>query len=464
MMQLGVIGLGTMGAHLARNAARTGARVSVYNRTTETMHAFVAGYGSDGAIEGFASLESFVANLQRPRPVLLMVKAGEAVDAMITQLLPLLDEGDIIIDAGNSHYHDSARRSKELSARGIRFLGMGVSGGEEGALYGASMMPGGDRSAYDELEPLLKRMAADDGLGGACVAYLGPDGAGHFVKTVHNGIEYALMQILAESYHLLRAVGGASNADLARLYASWNAGGLQSFLMDITAQIFSVRDPDGDGELIDAIMDSAAQKGTGKWTTDAALGYGVAVPTITAAVDARIISSAKEFRVNQASHDPLFLTATDVPEALEEHVETAVRLSWCTAYAQGFQLLSVAGEEEHWDLHIPDIARIWLGGCIIRSSMLDAYRRVFSGEQEARATMRSWFDAAGQESWRRVAALGVMRAVPLPALASALSYYDAYRTARLPQNLTQAQRDFFGAHTFRRIDRDGPVHAHWHAT
>lgn len=462
-MQLGLIGLGTMGANLARNAARNGAKVVVYNRTPEKTDAFMAAYGNEGNFVACKTLEELVAALTPPRPIVLMVKAGEAVDEMITQLKPYISAGDILIDAGNSHFKDTDRRVAELASQNLRFVGMGVSGGEEGALRGPSMMPGGDKAAFESLAPLLTKMSADDGMGGKCVSYVGPGGAGHFVKTVHNGIEYGMMQLIAESYQLLKEVGSLSNADLAQTFSAWSTSReLKGFLMEITASIFMTKDPETGKDLLDVIKDTAAQKGTGKWTTESAFDFGVAVPTITAGVDARIMSSAKAFRVQQAGATPLKID--DIPVDRTEliaNVRTALELSMLNAYAQGFQLLSEASKQQNWNLNIPEIARTWMGGCIIRSSMVDMYRKAFAGDRDAGFALRARFDGQNQIDWRHVVALGALRGVALPAMSSALWYYDAYRTARLPQNLIQAQRDFFGAHTFERTDKDGSFHHQW---
>lgn len=468
---IGLIGLGTMGANLARNAARNGARVSVYNRTPEKTDAFMAAHSSEGEFVACKTIEEFVQSMQSPRAIILMVKAGEAVDEMTNQLLPHLSQGDILIDAGNSHQTDTDKRVKELAGKGIRFVGMGVSGGEEGALRGPSMMPGGDKGAYDHLEPLLMKMAASDGstnlttsgANGKCVTYIGPNGAGHFVKTVHNGIEYGMMQLIAESYDLLKRIGGMSNAELGQTFTAWNASlELQGFLMEITAKIFAVKDVDSEKDLIDLIKDAAGQKGTGKWTTESAFNYGVSVPTITAGVDARILSSAKDFRVMQAKATPLQVDDIPVDRAeLLKDVRDALELSILNVYAQGLQLLSEASKAEGWNLNISEICRIWRGGCIIRSTMVELYQKAFAGDRDAGLALRARFEKTRQVNWRRTVALGALRGIPLPAMSSALWYYDSYRTENLPQNLIQAQRDFFGAHGFQRIDKEGEQHGKW---
>jgi 6-phosphogluconate dehydrogenase len=462
-MQIGLIGLGTMGANLARNAARNGARVSVYNRTPEKTDAFMAAHGGEGDFVATKSIEELVQSMQSPRAIVLMVKAGEAVDEMIDQLLPHLSQGDILIDAGNSHNTDTDRRVRALAEKGMRFVGMGVSGGEEGALHGPSMMPGGNKDAYMHLEPLLMKMAADDGADGKCVTYIGEGGAGHFVKTVHNGIEYGIMQLIAESYDLLKRLGGLSNAELAQTFDGWSKSNeLRGFLMEITTKIFTVKDPDTGNDLLDMIKDTAAQKGTGKWTTESAFNYGVSVPTITAGVDARIMSSAKEFRVMQAKATPL--QVDDIPvdrSELLSDVRDALELSMLNVYAQGLQLITEASKAEGWNLNVSDICRIWRGGCIIRSSMTEMYQKAFAGDRDAGLALRERFNKDRQVNWRRTVALGALRGIPLPAMSSTLWYYDSYRTERLPQNLIQAQRDFFGAHEFQRTDKEGSFHHHW---
>jgi 6-phosphogluconate dehydrogenase len=460
-----------MGANLARNAARNGAKVVVFNRTLEKAEAFMKEHGSEGNFVLAKTLPELVAALEPPRPVLLMVKAGEAVDEMIKELEPHISSGDMLIDAGNSHYKDTDRRIASLKDKGIHFIGMGVSGGEEGALKGPSMMPGGDKAAYESLDPLLKKMAADDGsaslttggAGGKCVSYIGPGGTGHFVKMVHNGIEYGIMQLIAESYHLLKSLGGLSNAELGKLFGEWSAADdLRGFLMEITAKVFTNKDPDTGKDLLDVIKDAAGQKGTGKWTTEAAFNYGVAVPTITAGIDARIMSSAKDFRMNQSKATPLQID--DIPVDKKEliaNVRIALELSMMNTYAQGFQLLTIPSQAEGWNLNISDIARIWRGGCIIRSSMVEFYQRAFAGDRSVLDVMRKKFEAPRQVAWRHVVALGALRGIPLPAMNASLSYYDSYRTERLPQNIIQAQRDFFGAHTYERLDKPGTFHSNW---
>ncbi len=492
-MQLGVIGLSTMGSNLARNAARNGAKVAVFNRTTEKMDEFMKNHGTEGEFVGCKTIEELCRALSSPRAILIMVKAGQPVDDVIAELVPHLSDGDILIDGGNSHYADTARRCKELAGeistlnhqlvsqdivldegmvqashqsakRKLHFIGMGVSGGEEGALHGPSMMPGGSQEAFEHLKPLLSAMAADDGTGGKCVSYMGVGGTGHFVKMVHNGIEYGMMQMIAESYDLLKRLGGLSNTELGQIFTDWSTSPeLRGFLMEITAKIFAKKDIDTGSDLLDMVKDAAAQKGTGKWTTEAAFHYGVSVPSITAAVDARIMSSAKAFRDMQAKATPLVVDAITVDrKELISDVRMALELSMLNAYAQGLQLISEASKQEGWNVNISEVCRIWRGGCIIRSSMVETYQKAFAGDRDAGLSLRGRFQE-GQTVWRHVVALGALRGIALPSISSALWYYDSYRTARLPQNLIQAQRDFFGAHGFERLDKEGSFHVDWNS-
>jgi 6-phosphogluconate dehydrogenase len=464
-MQLGVIGLGTMGANLARNAARNKAKVTVFNRTTAKTDAFVRAHKNEGDITGASTLEQCVESQRPPRAILLMVKAGDAVDALIAKLLLHLTEGDILIDGGNSHFRQTERRQRELAGRGIHLLGMGVSGGEEGALRGPSLMPGGSEEAYEKIAPLLEAMAASDGDGGKSVTYLGPGGAGHFVKMVHNGIEYGIMQLIAEAYDLLQRGGGLSNAQIADLFEEWNReGNLQSFLTESTVAVLRKKDDATGKDLIDLIQDKAEQKGTGKWTVEAALDLGVAIPTITAAVEARIVSSGKDFRVQQSNKDSLAIDDKASLSDVAESVRTALELSVINTYAQGFQLLAAASDTEKWNLNLSEIARIWRGGCIIRSALLEHFQAMFTGDRKAAETVRARFSAENQRAWRRTVAFGALRALPLPAHAASLQYYDAYRTARLPQHIIQALRDLFGAHGFERTDKQGTFHVDWHGS
>ncbi|PIR54453.1 phosphogluconate dehydrogenase (NADP(+)-dependent, decarboxylating) [Candidatus Peregrinibacteria bacterium CG10_big_fil_rev_8_21_14_0_10_42_8] len=466
--QLGVIGLGTMGANIARNAARNGTKVAVYNRTTEVTKDFMKQFEGEGNFASCESYEDMVKALHGERAFLIMVKAGPAVDAVIADLTPHLQKGDIIIDAGNSHYPDTERRVEELKEKGIRFLGMGVSGGEVGALEGPSMMPGGDKSAWEDCKDLLSKMAADDGLGGKCVAYIGEGGSGHFVKMVHNGVEYGIMQLLAETYDVLKNVAGYSNEQLAETFAAWNEGeDLQSFLVEITAKVFEKKDDINDGHLIDKIHDVAGQKGTGKWTTISALHYGVAIPTINAAVDARIMSGSEELRAEHRK-DPV---RTDLeeplpkPEQMRSIARSALHLSVLTAYEQGFELMKVASKEHNWDLNLSECARIWLGGCIIRSVLLKVYSDAFSEDVSRQKTAAMYkeqqWSGEKQVHLRLFLELSTSRGIATPSTSAAMNYFDTLHRKDLPQSLVQAQRDFFGAHTFKRKDKNGVFHVEW---
>jgi 6-phosphogluconate dehydrogenase len=462
-MQLGLIGLGVMGANLARNAAHRGAKVAVFNRTPDKTDAFLKAHGSEGNFVACHTYEQLKAALTPPRPIVLMVKAGQAVDDVIKELLPVMDKGDILIDAGNSLFSDTQRREKEVAAAGLHFFGMGVSGGEEGALKGPSMMPGGDKQAYESMEPLFKKMAAQDGAGGTCVAHIGPGGAGHFVKMVHNGIEYGIMQLIAETYDLLKSLGRVSNADMGKIFAEWNQGpDLGSFLVEITAQVFAKKDPDTGKDLLDVILDQAGQKGTGKWTTDAAMTLGVPVPTITAAVDARIMSGDTAMR-ETGKHMPFSpLQASADPREVAIMARSALELSTILSYIQGFELIHRASEEYKWNIDLSEVARIWRGGCIIRSVLLPIFQRAFADDGDKdRAALMDRFSGKRQEHWRRLLTLAVSNGIPTPAMSASLAYYDTYRREKLPQNLIQAQRDLFGAHTFKRTDKEGVFHANW---
>ena len=484
MNQMGIIGLGTMGANLARNAARNGATVAVYNRTTEKMEEFMKAYGKEGHFIPCQTLTDILKAIKPPRAILIMVKAGQAVDEVIHDLLSIqptthsLQPHDILIDGGNSHYKDTERRIKELlgllptpyslPSGGVRFMGMGVSGGEKGALLGPSLMPGGSRGAYDRLEPLWSKIAApidydrgDTEHHQKCVTYIGPGGSGHFVKMVHNGIEYGLMQLIAEAYHLLRTIGGKSNGDCAKIFAEWNVDkNLSSYLLEITAKICRAKDPDSEEDLLDVIKDTAGQKGTGQWVVEAALHYGVAIPTIGAALDARVLSNQKELRV-QRSREIHFPANIRNEGDTTEDLRIALLLATICTYAQGFDLLERASAEEQWNLRLAEIARIWRGGCIIRSALLSQFQEIFAGKSDGKIRLAAAFGSAAQKRWRAVVAIGAQHGIPLPAFGASLSYFDTMRTAHLPANLTAAQRDFFGAHGYERIDKEGTFHTEW---
>jgi len=450
-----VVGLAVMGQNLALNIARNGIPVTVWNRSHDKTEATLARAGKGWPMFGARTPQEVAASLERPRRLLLLVKAGKPVDDTIAQFLPVLEPGDLIIDTGNSHPDDTERRARELQAKGFRFVGMGVSGGEEGALNGPSLMPGGERSAYDELAPILTRIAAqvEDG---PCVTHVGTGAAGHFTKMVHNGIEYGDMQLIAECFDLMQNVLGMSYPQMADTFANWNKGFLESFLIEITARILRATDPATRQPMVDVIVDRAGQKGTGKWTSEMALRYGVAVPTMAAAVDARCLSSQKEQRVaaSKVLHGP---KATKAPAELVDAVRDALYCSKICSYAQGLDLLATADAEKGWGLDFGEIARIWKGGCIIRARFLGRIQAAF-GKRKRLANLLLDPELGGflqehQGAWRKVVALAAEHGVPTLAMGASLSYFDSYRRAKLPQNLTQAQRDLFGAHTFERTDK-----------
>ena len=455
----GVIGLAVMGENLALNVESRGFPIAVYNRTASKTKEFMETRAVGKDVKAAYSLEEFVQILERPRKILVMVKAGPPVDAVIEQLKPLLEEGDMIIDGGNSLYEDTERRTRDLeSTTKLGFVGMGVSGGEEGALHGPSLMPGGTEFAYRELEPILTKIAAqvDDG---PCVTYVGPGGAGHYVKMVHNGIEYGDMQLIAEAYDVLKNGLGLSNQQLQETFAEWNrTDELNSYLIEITADIFKYVDPETGHHLVDLILDSAGQKGTGRWTVLSSLELGVSIPTIYAAVNARVMSAYKDERVAAAKELPGPGETYPGDAALfVDKVRDALYCSKMCSYAQGMALIAKASQEFNYNISLPESARIWKGGCIIRASFLDKIRKAFAENPGlpnlllAPEFKQSILDR--QEAWREVLVLANKLGIPVPAFSSSLDYFDSYRRANLPQNLTQAQRDYFGAHTYERTDK-----------
>jgi 6-phosphogluconate dehydrogenase len=466
LQSFGVIGLAVMGENIALNVERNGFPIAVYNRSREKTDAFMALRAQGRNVRAAFSLEQFVASLERPRKILVMVQAGKPVDAVIQQLKPLLQEGDIIIDGGNSWFEDTERRTQELEPTGLRYIGMGVSGGEEGALNGPSLMPGGTKSSYEYLSPIFNKIAAqvDDG---PCVTYIGPGGSGHYVKMVHNGIEYGDMQLIAEAYDLLKNVGGLSAAQLHEVFTQWNTTDeLDSFLIEITANIFPYVDPESKIPLVDLIVDAAGQKGTGLWTVKTALDIGVAIPTITAAVNARIMSSIRDERIAASKEisGPNAKYGGDIP-AFVNMVRDALYCSKICSYAQGMALLSTASKTYNWELNLGEMARIWKGGCIIRAGFLNKIKKAFD-ENPALPNLllapefkQTILDR--QAAWREVIVTAAKLGIPVPAFGASLDYFDSYRRDRLPQNLTQAQRDYFGAHTYKRIDKEGSFHTEW---
>jgi len=462
---IGIIGLGVMGRNLALNIEEHGFAPAIWNRTTEKTRRFINEYAGKRFI-GTTTLEEFTAALNRPRKIILMVPAGEPVDAMIDSLRPLLAPGDILIDGGNSWFKDTRRRAADLAGHNVHFFGIGVSGGEEGARHGPSLMPGGPPQAYRHIRPVLEAIAAKTD-SGPCVTYIGPDGAGHFVKMVHNGIEYGDMQLIAEAYDILRQAGGLDAPHLAEVFARWNRGPLESFLIELTARIFTVRDEETRRPVVELVLDKAAQKGTGRWTAQTALELGVPIPTIAAAVDARVLSSMKTERVEAAVR--LGRPRADRPIIDKNELIAAVRDALHGAkiccYAQGMSLIRSASDAFNWDINLKEIARIWKGGCIIRARLLDSIVNAYDRapdlanlllDKQLGAEVRS-----AEPGWRHALATAQARAIPAPATGASLAYLDSYRAPDLPQNLTQAQRDAFGAHTYERVDKPhrGPVHS-----
>lgn len=463
MNDIGLIGLAVMGQNLARNFASRGIKTLVYNRTAEVTDNFIAKHGN-AFLSGEKNLPDFVSSLASPRKIILMVKAGEAIDVVIAQLLPLLAKDDIIIDGGNSLFSDTIRRGKDLAAKNIRFVGCGVSGGEEGALSGPSIMPGGEKQAVDLLLPYLEKIAAKDFAGKPCVINIGANGAGHYVKMVHNGIEYAIMQFLAETYDLLRE-SGRSLPDIAEIFTRWNQGRLASFLMETALLVVQKKDDQKAGFLVDAILDAAGQKGTGKWTVLDALQRGVAVPSINAAVEARVYSSQKELRTKLSTKLAVRRTQPDINET---KLENALYLAMISAYAEGFELIYQAAKEENWQIDYAELVRIWQGGCIIRAELLRTLETDFRKNNSAEMTLLELPEIIAEvtrslPALRSIVTSGAKAGIPLPGLMAALGHLEQIFRERSPANFVQGLRDSFGAHTFRRIDRDGVFHTDWNA-
>ena len=468
LAQIGVVGLAVMGSNIARNFARHDYKVAVYNRSTEKTDAFMAEYGKDGDFIPSTTIKEFVASLERPRRALIMVQAGEATDAVIAQLADAMDKGDIIIDGGNSLFTDTIRREADMSARGLHFVGAGISGGEEGALNGPSIMPGGPAESYESLGPLLESIAAhvDDV---PCCTHIGPNGAGHFVKMVHNGIEYADMQVIGEAYHLLRYAAHMTPAEIAEVFREWNTGDLDSYLVEITAEVLSQVDAETGKPLIDVIVDQAGQKGTGRWTVKAALDLGIPTTGIGEAVFARALSGAADQRAATEGQLPTGDIADGVsdderPEFIED-VRRALYASKLVAYAQGFDEIKAGSEEYGWDIDPRDLATIWRDGCIIRAKFLNRIVDAYNTNPDVESLLLDPYfkNEMGDliNSWRRVVIAATQTGLPIPVFASSLSYYDSLRADRLPAALIQGQRDYFGAHTYQRVDKPGTFHTQW---
>ncbi|MBL0377853.1 MULTISPECIES: NADP-dependent phosphogluconate dehydrogenase [Staphylococcus] len=463
--QIGVVGLAVMGKNLAWNIESRGYSVSVFNRSSEKTDEMVK--ESEGKnIHPTYSMEEFVNSLEKPRKILLMVKAGTATDATIDTLLPLLDDDDILIDGGNTNYQDTIRRNKALAESGVNFIGMGVSGGEVGALTGPSLMPGGQEAAFNKVSHILEAISAKAKDGAPCVAYIGPNGAGHYVKMVHNGIEYADMQLIAESYAMMKDLLGMSHEDIAQTFKDWNAGELSSYLIEITGDIFNKLDDETNGPLVEQILDTAGQKGTGKWTSINALELGIPLTIITESVFARFISSIKEERVNASKqlNGPSAKFEGD-KEAFLEKIRKALYMSKICSYAQGFAQMRKASEDHAWNLQLGELAMIWREGCIIRAQFLQKIKEAYDNDSELKNLLLDPYfkDIVTnyQDALRDVVATGVQNGVPTPGFSASINYYDSYRSENLPANLIQAQRDYFGAHTYERKDRSGIFHTQW---
>ena len=466
---MGVVGLGVMGSNLALNMERNGFPVAGYDLDANKMRAFTSGPAKGKNVIGVDSPEALMKALERPRRILIMVPAGAPVDSAIDHLKPHLEKGDILMDGGNSHFLDTDRRNKELESQGFLYIGAGVSGGEEGALWGPAIMPGGQREAWEAVAPILRAMAARADDGEPCVEYMGPRGAGHYVKMVHNGIEYGDMQLIAEAYDLLHRGLGISNSELHGIFSDWNQRELKSYLIEITAKIFIREDDETGKPLLDLILDEAQQKGTGKWASQNALDVGAPIPTINAAVESRIISALKPQRVaaSKVLGGPVAPFSGD-KQKLVRATEKALYASKITSYAQGLALMQIASAEYKYDLRPGDIAKIWRAGCIIRATLLGQITAAYKRNPALTNLLldEAFRDAIAsrQEAWRLVIQTAVAMGIPVLAMSSSLAYFDAYRSERLPANLTQAQRDYFGAHTYRRIDRAGMFHTEWAAS
>ncbi|HEV7221645.1 MAG TPA: decarboxylating NADP(+)-dependent phosphogluconate dehydrogenase [Pirellulales bacterium] len=468
LCDIGLVGLAVMGENLALNIESRGYSIAVFNRTTSVVDHLIQGRAAGKRFVGCHSLEELVKALAKPRKVMLMVKAGPAVDDLIEHLLPLLSPGDIIIDGGNTHYMDTERRTKYVESKGLLYIGTGVSGGEEGALLGPSLMPGGSEPAWPAVKPIFQAIAAKVGPQDdiPCCEWVGPRGAGHYVKMVHNGIEYGDMQLICEAYFLLKQAIGLSNAELYDVFAKWNEGELDSYLIEITRDIFSVKDPDTGKDLVDLILDKAGAKGTGKWMSQLALDLGVPSTLVTEAVYARSLSALKDARLRAAKvlTGPAAKYQGDKAQFVEQ-VRQALYASKISSYAQGFVQLQAAAKEHEWPLDYGNIALLWRGGCIIRARFLERIKEAFDADRQLENLLLApYFTKAveqAQAAWRHVVSTAFTLGIPVPAFSTALTYYDGYRSPRLPANLLQAQRDYFGAHTYERTDKPGAFHTDW---
>ncbi|HIZ70866.1 MAG TPA: NADP-dependent phosphogluconate dehydrogenase [Candidatus Atopostipes pullistercoris] len=466
--QIGVIGMAVMGKNLALNIESRGYSVSIYNRTTKKAEAVIEEH-PDKNLHLETTVEGFVNSLEKPRRIILMVQAGPGTDAVIQQVLPFLDKGDVLIDGGNTFYQDTMRRSEELEESGVYFIGTGVSGGEEGALLGPSIMPGGQKEAYELVAPILEQIAAKAPADNEpTVTYIGPNGAGHYVKMVHNGIEYGDMQLIAESYHIMRNLLDLSNDEIAAIFKEWNEGELDSFLIELTADALTKKDPETGKHMVDIILDRAGNKGTGKWTSQSALDLGTPLPLITEAVFARYISALKDERVaaSEVLAKPEKKDLNINKEEVIEELREALYFSKIMSYAQGFSQMRMASEEYDWNLQYGEIAKIWRAGCIIRARFLQNITNAYDRDANlANLLLDDYFNDISdkyQQSVRDIVSLSVQAGVPIPAFSSAISYYDSYRSERLPANIIQAQRDYFGAHTYERVDKAGTFHFDWY--
>ncbi|WP_422389907.1 NADP-dependent phosphogluconate dehydrogenase [Arthrobacter sp. N1] len=463
--QIGVTGLAVMGANLARNLARNGYTVALHNRSIEKTDTLLEKHGGDGEFIRTETLQELVDSLEKPRRVLIMVKAGKPVDSVIDQLTPLLEPGDIVIDGGNSHYEDTRRREAALSQQDLHFVGVGVSGGEEGALLGPSIMPGGSRESYDSLGPMLEKISAKYN-GEPCCRWIGTDGAGHFVKMVHNGIEYADMQVIGEAFDLLRSGAGIEPAEQAKIFTDWNSGTLSSFLIEITAEVLGHIDGRTGNPFVDVVVDSAGQKGTGRWTVVSALELGSPTSGIAESVFARALSSQKDQRVPAQEMLQGHEATVELPESFVEDVRLALYASKLVSYAQGIDMLTAAAKEYGWDLKLDEIASLWRAGCIIRAELLDDIMKAYAvaDERPANLLLAPAFTeaiAGAVPAWRRVVSTAVQLGIPVPVFSASLAYYDGLRRPRLPAALTQGLRDLFGAHTYNRVDTEGTFHTLW---